>query len=228
METLQIRDLKCEIAGAPGAERIVYLIYPAVVGVSDAFLKRMVEKYKTPVAVVYVPGDQWNNYLTPWPEPPEEKGFPPFGGNAADFGKILVEEVIPRVEKEAGISPGAERDIVGVSLSGLFALWQWMQHDTFKSAAFLSGSFWYDGFLEWFESMPVPKKTGKAYFLLGRQEPKAKIQAYRSVGVNTEKIVDRLGSSGIATTFQWVPGNHFSDPVGRLELAFSHLMSSNM
>lgn len=223
MKTLQVRDLKVEIEQSEANDRIVYLVYPEVVGLSGEFLTRAVKKWGVTVAAVYVPADQWNNYLTPWPEPPEEKGFPPFGGQGAAFDKILTQEIIPKVEKTSGISPDTQRDLIGVSLSGLFGLWQWLQNDTFNSVGLLSGSFWYSGFIQWFDAQPVPEKEGKAYFLLGLQEPKAKIAAYRSVGVNTEQIVKRLKDSGIDTTFQWVPGNHFSDPVGRLERALQGL-----
>lgn len=223
MKTIQVRDLKIEIEQSKDNDRIVYIIYPAIEGLSEEFFTRNVKKLGVTMAAVYVPADQWNNYLTPWPEPPEEKGFPPFGGQAAAFDKILTEEIIPEVERTAGVKPGTQRDLIGVSLSGLFGLWQWLQNDTFNSVGLLSGSFWYEGFIQWFDAQPVPDKKGKAYFLLGLQEPKAKIAAYRSVGVNTEQIVKRLKDSGIATTFQWVPGNHFSDPVRRLELALQAL-----
>lgn len=37
-------------------------------------------------------------------------------------------------------------EMAGVSLSGLFALWQWLMNDTFRNIISLSGSFWYAGF----------------------------------------------------------------------------------
>lgn len=226
MKTLQIRDLKCDIAEGGDKTRILYLIYPEIEGVSDSFMSRIVKKWDVTVAAVYVPADQWNNYLTPWPEPPEEKGFDPFGGKAEEFFNILKDEIIPSVEKEASISEGARRDLIGVSLSGLFALWQWLQHDIFQSLSVLSGSFWYKGFMAWFDALQLPRKTGSAFFLLGLKEPKAKIAAYRSVGVNTEAVVARLKEAGIATTFEWVPGNHFSDPIHRLETGAEFLLKS--
>ncbi|MDE6638872.1 MAG: hypothetical protein K2K32_11640 [Muribaculaceae bacterium] len=41
-------------------------------------------------------------------------------------------------------------------MSGLFALWQWMVCDTFRNIASLSGSFWYEGFMEWMKSRTIP------------------------------------------------------------------------
>lgn len=223
MKTLRIRDISCLIVEGESAERIVYLIYPQMVPIPEDLLQEMAAKFSAAVAVVYIPGDDWNNFLTPWPEPPEAKGFPPFGGKAADFLALLRDEVIPQVEKEAGLASQFTRNLIGVSLSGLFALWQWMQCDLFGSIACLSGSFWYEGFMEWFDARSVPPKSGLAYFLLGRDEPKAKIKAYRPVGANTEGVVARLKAAGLPVEFEWVPGNHFTDPLGRLRLAFTHL-----
>lgn len=79
------------------------------------------------------------------------------------------------------------------------------------------------GFIDWFSKQTIPHKQGKAFFLLGTEEPKSHIKAYRSVGVNTEKIVTDLKKAGIDTTFEWVPGNHFANPMERAERAFSHL-----
>lgn len=224
--TIQVKDLTCEIEGTGKERKIIYMIYPKIAGLSEKWLSSLAQKNSVAIAMIYVPADQWNNYLTPWPEPPESKGFPPFGGNAGEFRKILLEEILPEVEKELGMAPDVERDLLGVSLSALFTLWLWMQDDTFRSIASLSGSFWYSGFMDWFDSCPMPGKDGKAFFLLGTEEPKAKIKAYRSVGVNTEQVVARLKDAGIPVTFEWVPGNHFSDPAHRAEKGFDSLIAS--
>lgn len=222
IQTLKIEDLTCELVGGY-SEKVTYVIYPYIEPLSESLMERMAAKHSTSIVAVYVPADEWNNYLTPWPEPPESKGFPPFGGEAAKFLSILTGEIIPQAEKTLGLSPGAERNLIGVSLSGLFALWEWLQNDTFHSLACLSGSFWYAGFMDWFDSREIPSKSGSAYFLLGKDEPKAKIKAYQSVGVNTEAVVERLEKAGVKVKFEWVPGNHFSDPVHRLETGFANL-----
>ena len=199
------------------------MIYPEVMPFTTAFIHEVAQSHNVSVVVVYVPSDQWNNYLTPWPEPGDAKGFPPFAGQSTEFLGTLQQDIIPVVEKALDMSPDAERDLIGVSLSGLFTLWQWLGNNTFRSIACLSGSFWYVGFMDWFEAQSIPQKSGKAYFLLGRDEPKAKIKAYQTVGVNTEEVVNRLTKAGIDVTFQWVPGNHFADPIGRAQLAFAAL-----
>lgn len=211
------------IVPAYNSRKAVYMIYPLIEGISSSWLEDMSATHGVSLVMVYVPADRWNDYLTPWPEPGEAPGCPPFGGEAANFLDVLKTQVIPASEKAIGITDIAERHLIGVSLSGLFALWQWMTDSTFSSIACLSGSFWYAGFMDWFNSQPVPAKEGKAYFLLGRQEPNAKTKAYQSVGVNTEAVVARLKAAGINVTFNWVPGDHFANPLSRAARALAAL-----
>lgn len=223
MKEIEIERLKCELFGYPDAAKVAYIMYPAIVPLSEEWVKEMSEKYRISIVVVYIPADGWNDMLTPWAEPGETEEAPPFAGKAAETLNTLRQEVVPRVEKALGAAKILERALIGVSLSGLFTLWEWLQCDTFRSMACLSGSFWYPGFIEWFEKQTIPTKGGKAFFLLGVKEPKAWVKAYRSVGVNTEEIVERLKKSGISTTFEWVPGNHTSNPLQRAEAALKNL-----
>ena len=225
IKNLNIGALKCECVRNDKSDVVTYMIYPAVVSFDQGWIERMSTEYGVSIVMVYVPSDDWNNFLTPWPEPGEEKGFPPFAGQASEFLKTIQEKVIPEADEVLGLSQ-PQRDLIGVSLSGLFTLWEWMICDTFHNIGSLSGSFWYSGFIDWFKSQTVPPKKGKAFFLLGKEEPKANIKAYRSVGVNTEAVVERLKESGIMTIFDWVPGNHFANPVPRAELAFKSLYGS--
>lgn len=223
MKTITISGYSIHIAPALGADTICYLIYPELAELEDSWLQRMADESKVCIAAVYVPADQWNDALTPWPEPGEAKGCPPFAGRSQEFLNLLQTRILPEVEKSLdGIK---HRDMLGVSLGGLFTLWQWLVCDTFRSIASLSGSFWYVGFIEWFEAQNLTSKPGKAYFLLGDEEPKSHVKAFQSVGVNTEKIVDRLKQIGDNVEFEWVPGNHFSRPVHRAERALNALYS---
>ena len=223
IKTIQIKDLKCVLVTADRTDKVTYMIYPEIAGFTDELLTSFSQKYDTAIVMVYVPAQQWNNYLTPWAEPGEAKGFPPFAGEAPMFLQILTDEIVPQAENEMGIDKNAVRNLIGVSLSGLFTLWQWLQCDTFNSIACLSGSFWYAGFMDWFNNLSLRPKQGKAFFLLGRQEPHAQIVAYRPVGANTQAVVSRLEKAGYDVSFEWVQGNHFADPVGRAEMAFIHI-----
>lgn len=104
-------------------------------------------------------------------------------------------------------------------------MWQWMLCDTFANIISLSGSFWYEGFAGWIESHPVPKKTGRAYFLLGNQEARTDVKAFQPVQTDTEVIVACLRRSGIEADFEIVPGNHYQYGEQRLTRAFTRMFT---
>ena len=223
IRNIKIEEISCACVPNNESTRVVYMIYPLIEGFKEDWLEAQARKNKYSLVVVYVPPEKWNDYLTPWPEPGETPDAPPFAGEGEKFLKILQDEIIPQAEKVLGINNVSERDLVGVSLGGLFTLWQWMTNSTFRSIACLSGSFWYVGFMEWFDRQTIPHKQGEAYFLLGTEEPKANVKAYRPVGVNTENIVAAFKRAGIGTTLDWVPGNHFANPLQRAEKALAYL-----
>lgn len=221
MKTININNLKCACVANDGSKRVVYMIYPSVSVFTEDWLREQSEKYGCSIVMVYVGFNDWDNLLTPWPATGVPQGTDPFKGEAARFNQVLTEQVVPEAEKALGIADIEERDLIGVSLGGLFTLWQWMQFDTFRSIGCLSGSFWYEGFLNWFEEQPVPQKSGKAFFLLGTEEPKASVKAFQSVGDKTEAIVARLKSAGVTVEFEWVAGDHFANPIQRAEQALT-------
>ena len=218
-QTIKIDNLDCLCSSSGSKDKIAYILYP--MDMLADWIERAAQEYDT--TIVVVTGMDWQNVFSPWAAKGVPKGSPDFKGESPQFLKQLQQQVIPSVESSLGISNDATRTLVGVSMSGLFALWQWMVCDTFANIASLSGSFWYEGFLDWFMNRPVPAKSGKAYFLLGNQESKSKVKAFSSVAENTEQIISRLSTAGIDVEFQSVPGNHYSDPIPRLDKAFSAL-----
>ena len=203
----------------PGLDKtnVAYVLYP--MDILDSWIERASEKYgKT---IVVVTGMDWDNAFSPWPAPGEPPGSPAFQGKSPEFLDLLTKRLIPAVESRLGIPTDVVRTLFGVSMSGLFTLWQWMVCDTFTNIASLSGSFWYPGLVDWMKTHPIPPKTGKAYFLLGEQEPKAPVKAFQSVGVDTGEIITLLREKGIDAEFESVPGNHFTAPIHRLERAFA-------
>ena len=135
--------------------KICYIILPQ--GIKEdltAGLGLLSEKYG--VSIVVIEDVDWNDDLTPWPAEGVFKKAKPFGGYAASFLEKLTHEIIPEAEKWLGIEE-AERTILGVSLSGLFAIWSSFNTDTFTNVISISGSLWYDGFVDWMkENKPSP------------------------------------------------------------------------
>lgn len=216
-QTFEIEGLRCLCCSAGSGRRIAYILYP--MDMLADWVEPAAKRYG--VDIVVVTGMDWESVFSPWPAPGVPKGSPDFKGRSPEFLRLLQAKVIPQVEERIGCGEGVERTLVGVSMSGLFALWQWMVCDTFANIASLSGSFWYEGFVGWIESRPVPSKQGRAFFLLGDQEAKSKVKAFATVADATSAIIAHLRRGGIDATFESVPGNHYSDPLPRLDRAFT-------
>lgn len=215
----KIDSLDCLCRRNSDAESITFILYP--MDCLSGWIDYAAQAYGTSIAVLT--GFDWDNDLTPWPAKGVPAGSPDFKGNAPDLLSRLKEKVIPGIEREMGLGDACVRNLVGVSLSGLFAMWQWAVCDLFSSVASLSGSFWYDGFADWFASRRLPEKRGMAYLSLGDTEANSKVKAFQSVAADTEKVVSALEKAGIRTVFESVPGNHYADPLPRLERAFRSL-----
>ncbi len=220
-QSIRIGNLNCQYSNVDGSNRIAYILYP--VNLLSNWIEQASEKYN--VTIVVVTGMDWQNVFSPWPAKGVPSGSADFKGESPEFLKFFQQDVIPGVETALGVGSEIERTLFGISMSGLFALWQWMICDTFKNIASLSGSFWYDGFIEWMKNLIIPHKSGRAFFLLGDKESQSKTKAFNIVGQNTREIISLLRSNGIHTEFQSVSGNHYDNPIPRLDTAFSALYS---
>ena len=101
-----------------------------------------------PFTLVAISCLDWNRDMAPWDSPAAFKNGKPFTGGADDYLRLLVEEIIPRAEKELA-GPPAWRGIAGYSLAGLFALYAIYQTDLFSRVGCMSGSLWFPGFKEY-------------------------------------------------------------------------------
>lgn len=199
--------------------KICYMILPQ--GIKEDLtvgLGKLSEKYGVSIVVI---GDvDWNNDLTPWPAEGVFKKAKPFGGHAALFLDKLTCMIIPDAEKQLGIED-AERTILGVSLSGLFALWSMFKTDAFTNIISISGSLWYDGFVGWIEQQMPSTLVKKVCMLLGEKEKNAKDKRMATVEEKTIAAADFLKEkTDTSITLELVEGTHFSPIMPRLERAF--------
>lgn len=187
----------------------------------DVGLKELAGKYG--VSIVVIPGANWNDDLTPWPAEGVFKKAKPFGGQATSFLDKLTNEIIPEIEKTLGVKD-AERTIMGVSLSGLFAVWACFNTNAFTNIISISGSLWYDGFTEWMNEHTPSLQVKKVCMLLGEKEKNAKDKRMATVEEKTHAAAEILKSkSQAAVTFELVDGTHFSPILPRLERAFEEV-----
>ena len=183
----------------------------------DDGLKGLSEKCGVSIAVIEAV--DWNNDLTPWPAEGVFKKAKPFGGEATSFLEKLTHEILPETERDLGIE-NAERALLGVSLSGLFAVWAAFNTDAFTNIISISGSLWYDGFIEWMEKQTPSPQLKKVCMLLGEKEKNSKEKRMATVEERTLAAADILkAKSQAAVSFELVEGTHFSPILPRMERA---------
>lgn len=185
-------------------------------------------KGRLPV-LVSVPVPDWNRDMSPWPAQKVFSGGDDFSGGAEAFLKSFTEDFIPDTEAlliRAGILKKSPRRVLaGYSLAGLFAAWAPFQTDLFDRFASMSGSVWFDGFLDYASSTSYPKLPEKAYLSLGDKERKTKNPRMREVQNCTEAFRDLLLSRGIPVTYELKPGNHFVDVPVRIYKGIKEVLS---
>ena len=161
-----------------------------------------------PFTLVLISDLDWNHDMAPWDSQAVFKNGEPFTGGADDYMRLLVDEIIPRAEKELA-GPPAWRGIAGYSLAGLFALYAIYQTDVFSRVGCISGSLWFPGFKEYVLSHEPKRWPDCIYFSLGDKEAKTRNPVLKTVQENTEEIRAFYQSKGIDTVFQLNSGNHF-------------------
>lgn len=167
-----------------------------------------------PFTLMTVSDLAWNHDMAPWDSPAAFKNGEPFTGGADDYLRLLVEEIIPRAEKELVGSP-AWRGIAGYSLAGLFALYAIYRTDVFSRVGCMSASVWFPGFKEYIFSHEPKRRPDCIYFSLGEKEAKTRNPVLKTVQEKTEEIQTFYQNKGIDTVFQLNPGNHFVQGIER-------------
>ena len=204
-------------------DKVCYLILPE--GVSKDLnddLQELAERFS--LSFVMVEGADWNDDLTPWPAPGVFKKAKPFGGRASAFLAKLCNEIVPKAEGELGLT-NPQRTLMGVSLSGLFAVWTAFNTDVFQNVISISGSLWYDGFAEWVKTREISPKVENICLLLGDKEKNAKEKRMATVEEKTSEIAAMLKEKCQGkVVFELVEGTHFSPVVPRMVKALSAVL----
>lgn len=196
------------------SERICYIILPERLKEQELpWLDSMAETHNANFVVIS--GVNWEEDLTPWKAPGLKGGE--FAGRARYFLDLLKTDLFFNLESSLRIAK-PERSIVGVSLSGLFAVWASLNLPLFSAVGSVSGSLWYDGFLEWMKEH-TDTVTGRYYFSLGDKEKDGKNKRLASVEDATLEAVDLLKSVGKEVFFEHNEGNHFGPLTERIEKA---------
>lgn len=183
-------------------------------GVWDALIEKR-------AALVSVEGFDWNRNLSPWPAK-AVFGEEDFGGQADVFLNELTGNIIPAAERAMDIKP-LWRGMAGYSLAGLFAVYAAYRCSLFSRIASVSGSMWYDGWLEYARNTPPAARISRAYFSVGAKEKKTRNVRMAAVEENTRAMDALMRGMGIESAFELNPGNHFVDMEMRMGKAIEFL-----
>ena len=163
--------------------------------------------------VVSVPVEDWGDALTPWPAPalhPDEKDF---GGQA--------DETLASLAETLNGAPGPHA-ICGYSLGGLFALYAFAREPQLAACACLSGSVWYEGWVEWLRANAPDCAGRSAYFSVGRKEKRAGLP-FRHVEEDLAACAEILRAHGCRVDVALGPGNHMQHVTERLAAGLAAL-----
>ncbi|WP_072499725.1 alpha/beta hydrolase-fold protein [Olsenella phocaeensis] len=188
------------------------------------------------VTLVGVPIANWDDALTPWPAPGLREGDAGFGGGGPATVGELLGEVVPGVEARASLSP-TKRAICGYSLGGLFALYAMLvgvgaggdagggvsARASLGACACVSGSLWYEGWVDWLRGQAAEGRGRMAYLSLGSKERRWGPPAVRRVQECMEESAELLRGWGFEVDLRMGPGNHLQHQAERLGLALDVL-----
>lgn len=203
-------------------DRICYILLPE--GLKDDGRRWMEDAAgRYGVTLVAMHGMEWNDDLTPWSAEGVFRKAKPFAGHADLFLMYLREDIFPNFESQLGIRH-PERFLIGISLSGLFAVWAVFKSDLFDAVASISGSLWYDGFTSWTEGQKLSERVRKVSVFLGDREKKSRDRRMATVEEMTLQTVEILRRKGAPVEFELEKDTtHFSSVVPRLEKALASL-----
>ena len=172
--------------------------------------------------LVSVSGVDWNRDLSPWPAPKAFRQGEDFAGGAAAYLRTLTEQLLPAAEAKLPW-PVTQRGIVGYSLAGLFAVHALYMTDCFDFAGSVSGSLWYDDWLDYALTHPLRPALPRIYLSLGDREHKTRNARMARVRDCTEAVAGHWEAQGITVRLEWNPGGHFDGPQERVRRALAWL-----
>ena len=173
--------------------------------------------------LVSVEGADWDRDLSPWPAEGVFRGQR-FTGGGEDYLERFTGELIPALEGKLPRMP-RRRILAGYSLAGLFSLWAAYRCDRFDAIASVSGSLWYDGFLDFMRENAVSTSVKGIYLSLGDREKNAKNPRMAKVEETTGEAAALLRErTGLPVPFELNPGGHFRDVPERIARALVYLV----
>lgn len=159
-----------------------------------------------PAHLVCVVPTDWNRDFSPWAAAGLHEGSEPFSGHADERILFLCNTVKPLIDAQFSTLSDTENTMIfGYSLGGLAALYALYQRpDVFGAAGCLSGSLWFEGFMEYQRENLTKLQHQRVYLSLGRKEEKTRHPLMCRIGQCYEEtlslLTSQLGKENVAFT----------------------------
>lgn len=225
MQTLNLNHYLIHIYPSAMPENVPILYTHFATGEADKVMELCPNP--APFTLINIEGIDWNRDLSPWQAEKVFKSGADFAGGADAYLEVLAKELIPEIEKSLSFVP-ANRGIFGYSLAGLFSVYALYKTDLFQLAASISGSLWFDGFLQYMQTHDLQSPVERIYFSLGDREKKTKNPRMVQVEDVTMKAEQHFRSFGIDTMYEVNKGNHFADVPERIAKGLKWLVKSGV
>lgn len=179
--------------------------------------------------LVGIISENWNEDFTPWPAEALIKKSEPFGGSALEYLKLLTNAIKPFIDEnyKTKLEP-SNTALIGYSLGGLVSLYALYEIEAFGKIGIISGSLWYDGWIEFMNSHIPINTFAKVYMSLGRGEERSRNQRMAKVGDCTHEaalILEKQLTLKENFILEWNDGGHFTKVSERFKKALIWLMS---
>lgn len=150
------------------------------------------------IFVGIAPAQRLDDY-TPWPAAALSAKYPDFGGRGQQYLAFVVNEVKVCVDTKYRTCTGPEHTgIIGASLGGLLSLYAlYLYPAVFGKAGSLSGSFWYEGFVEFMNKQRLLNEKSRIYLDVGSQEGIGKNTIQREMLHKTGEVYQILLKQGM-------------------------------
>ncbi|SHK41916.1 hypothetical protein SAMN02745163_03759 [Clostridium cavendishii DSM 21758] len=148
---------------------------------------------KLPIIVGISSENRLDDY-TPWPADSLTTKFPPFGGKGDKYLDFIVNTLKPYIDKNyPTLSNIKNTFMMGFSLGGLIALYSAFNYKEFGNIVSISGSFWYECWIEYINNNDVINTNLNLLMISGKNEGKNKLTRHKDsylYTLNTNKIMN--------------------------------------
>lgn len=215
-ETISIAGRTCSIYIPPSAEkktRGVLYVHDGkqFMSIFHELLPTLEESCLSnlPILVAIHPLNRLEEY-TPWPKEALDPKFPPFGGLGDHYLTHLAKEIKPYVDAHYDTLPDpTSTGMLGFSLGGLISVYAAYTREEFGIIGSISGSFWYDGWLEYISAQELTNPNLKIFISSGRNEGLNKdnrMQKAAEATLITQQALSKM--TGQEINVAWDDGGH--------------------